>query len=110
MAASSSGGGGANTLELKVVDSDGTNVGVDWTREQLEALPGLTVHDLMLIPIERLRRFFDAGDHGQFTAKTELRRLISFQRLNLQRIECGTFAGNLSMLIDPLGYRGLIGI
>src|SRR3954463_3937727 len=34
-------------------------VGVDWTREQLEALPGLTVHDLMLLPIERLRRFFD---------------------------------------------------
>ncbi|MBS0443878.1 MAG: excinuclease ABC subunit UvrA [Proteobacteria bacterium] len=34
-------------------------VGVQWSREQLEALPGLTVHDLMLIPIERLRRFFD---------------------------------------------------
>jgi excinuclease ABC subunit A len=34
-------------------------VGVDWTREQLEALPGLSVHDLMLMPIDRLRRFFD---------------------------------------------------
>ncbi|MBK6004922.1 excinuclease ABC subunit UvrA [Ramlibacter ginsenosidimutans] len=34
-------------------------VGVQWTREQLEAMPGLTVHDLMLLPIERLRRFFD---------------------------------------------------
>ncbi|NUZ06550.1 excinuclease ABC subunit A [Schlegelella sp. ID0723] len=33
--------------------------GVDWTREQLEALPGLTVHDLMLLPIDRVRRFFD---------------------------------------------------
>ncbi|WP_191628874.1 excinuclease ABC subunit UvrA [Pandoraea terrae] len=33
--------------------------GVDWTREQLEALPGLTVHDLMLMPITRIRRFFD---------------------------------------------------
>ena len=32
--------------------------GVTWTREQLEALPGLTVHDLMLLPIERLARFF----------------------------------------------------
>jgi excinuclease ABC subunit A len=31
---------------------------VQWTREQLEALPGLTVHDLMLLPIERLARFF----------------------------------------------------
>lgn len=33
--------------------------GVDWSREQLEALPGLTVHDLMLMPIDRIRRFFD---------------------------------------------------
>jgi excinuclease ABC subunit A len=34
--------------------------GVDWNRAQLEALPGLTVHDLMLMPIERIRRFFDS--------------------------------------------------
>ena len=34
-------------------------VGAAWSRAALEALPGLTVHDLMLIPIERLRRFFD---------------------------------------------------
>ena len=33
--------------------------GVQWTREQLESLPGLTVHDLMQIPIERLHHFFD---------------------------------------------------
>jgi excinuclease ABC subunit A len=33
--------------------------GVGWTRAQLEALPGLCLHDLMLLPIERLRRFFD---------------------------------------------------
>jgi len=32
--------------------------GTAWTREQLEALPGLCLHDLMLLPIERLRRFF----------------------------------------------------
>ena len=34
-------------------------VGVQWTREQLEALPGLSLHDLMQLSIERLRRFFD---------------------------------------------------
>ncbi|MCE3270533.1 MAG: uvrA2 [Ramlibacter sp.] len=34
-------------------------VGVQWSRAQLEALPGLTLHDLMMLPIERLRRFFD---------------------------------------------------
>ena len=33
--------------------------GVAWDRAQLEALPGLTVHDLMLIPLERLHRYFD---------------------------------------------------
>ncbi|MFN7546492.1 MAG: excinuclease ABC subunit UvrA [Pseudomonadota bacterium] len=37
--------------------------GVRWTRGQLEALPGLALHDLMQLPIERLRRFFD-GDAG----------------------------------------------
>ena len=32
--------------------------GVQWSREQLEALPGLCLHDLMLLPIDRLRAFF----------------------------------------------------
>ncbi|WP_048439587.1 excinuclease ABC subunit UvrA [Caenimonas sp. SL110] len=36
-------------------------VGVDWTREQLQALPGLCLHDLMLMPIDRVRRFFDSN-------------------------------------------------
>ncbi|MFM2341991.1 MAG: excinuclease subunit, partial [Pseudomonadota bacterium] len=34
-------------------------VGAAWTREQLESLPGLSLHDLMLMPIARLRQFFD---------------------------------------------------
>jgi len=34
--------------------------GVQWSRAQLEALPGLSLHDLMLMPLERLKRFFDA--------------------------------------------------
>jgi excinuclease ABC subunit A len=32
--------------------------GVGWSREQLEALPGLALHDLMKLPILRLRAFF----------------------------------------------------
>ncbi|BEU97916.1 excinuclease ABC subunit UvrA [Acidovorax sp. DW039] len=32
--------------------------GVQWSREQLESLPGLCLHDLMLLPIDRLRQFF----------------------------------------------------
>ncbi|MCY4755719.1 excinuclease ABC subunit UvrA [Pelomonas aquatica] len=35
-------------------------VGVDWSREQLETLPGLSLHDLMQLPIARLRDFVDA--------------------------------------------------
>ncbi|MBZ8139004.1 excinuclease ABC subunit A [Rubrivivax gelatinosus] len=34
-------------------------VGAAWSREQLEALPGLNLHDLMQLSIDRLRRFFD---------------------------------------------------
>jgi excinuclease ABC subunit A len=34
--------------------------GVQWSREQLEALPGLGLHDLMQLPIARLRSFFEA--------------------------------------------------
>ncbi len=51
-------------------------LGVAWSRAQLEALPGLTLHDLMLLPIERLRSFFgrmalpegDAGAGGDAQA------------------------------------------
>jgi excinuclease ABC subunit A len=43
-------------------------VGVQWTREQLEALPGLCLHDLMLMPIDRLRKFFGRVEPQQEAA------------------------------------------
>ncbi|MDM0078023.1 excinuclease ABC subunit UvrA [Variovorax sp. J2P1-59] len=47
-------------------------VGAKWSREQLEALPGLCLHDLMLLPIERLRRFFDGIEsHGNSSTASE---------------------------------------
>ncbi|MDM0108246.1 excinuclease ABC subunit UvrA [Variovorax sp. J22R24] len=47
-------------------------VGAKWSREQLEALPGLCLHDLMLLPIERLRRFFDGIEsHGNSSSASE---------------------------------------
>lgn len=47
-------------------------VGAKWSREQLEALPGLCLHDLMLLPIERLRRFFDGIEsHGSGATANE---------------------------------------
>jgi len=33
--------------------------GAAWSTTQLEALPGLSLHDLMLLPIERVKAFFD---------------------------------------------------
>ncbi|MGD9945465.1 MAG: hypothetical protein AB7S98_19740, partial [Burkholderiaceae bacterium] len=33
--------------------------GVQWSAAQLDALPGLTIHDVMLLPIDRVKRFFD---------------------------------------------------
>ena len=33
--------------------------GVQWSRAQLAILPGLCLHDLMLLPIDRLRQFFE---------------------------------------------------
>jgi len=33
--------------------------GVAWSRAQLEALPGLCLHDLMLLPLSRVRSFFE---------------------------------------------------
>ena len=33
--------------------------GTHWSREQLEQLDGLSLHDVMLLPIERVRTFFD---------------------------------------------------
>ncbi len=58
--------------------------GVKWSREQLEALPGLTLHDLMLMPIDRLRKFFDSmsgtlvetGDRATTDGQTQALRLL----------------------------------
>ena len=36
--------------------------GVAWSRAQLEALPGLNLHDLMLLPLDKLRVFFNLLD------------------------------------------------
>ncbi|MDP4771260.1 MAG: excinuclease ABC subunit UvrA, partial [Limnohabitans sp.] len=41
------------------VDKRFMPAGVKWTRAQLEALPGLSLHDMMIMPLDRLRLFFD---------------------------------------------------
>ncbi len=51
--------------------------GVKWSREQLETLPGLSLHDLMLMPLDKLRAFFDAvrADSGLDPASADARAL-----------------------------------
>ena len=39
-------------------------VHAQWSRETLQALPGLSMHDLMRLPIERVRAFFDVLTFG----------------------------------------------
>ncbi|HEX5651351.1 MAG TPA: hypothetical protein VFX69_16970, partial [Steroidobacteraceae bacterium] len=56
-------------------------VGVAWTREQLEALPGLSLHDLMQLPIARLRSFFErqrAGDEALKLLYDEIRTRLKY--------------------------------
>ncbi|MBU4611097.1 excinuclease ABC subunit UvrA [Achromobacter sp. GG226] len=55
-----------------------------WSRETLEALPGLHIHDLMQLPIERVRVFFDrlrldgALDTATELLFTEVRARLKF--------------------------------
>jgi excinuclease ABC subunit A len=46
-------------------------VGVGWSAEQLQSLPGLSLHDLMLLPIDRLRIFFDRLFETQTAAQAD---------------------------------------
>ncbi|MGD8475609.1 MAG: excinuclease ABC subunit UvrA, partial [Burkholderiales bacterium] len=43
--------------------------GVEWTPQQLQAVDGLTLHDLVLLPIDRCKDFFDAFHAAAQTAR-----------------------------------------
>jgi excinuclease ABC subunit A len=58
--------------------------GVDWTRGQLEALPGLGLHDMMLLSIERLRRFFDMQQTPKELPDEALKLLLDEIRTRLR--------------------------
>ncbi|KVN05920.1 excinuclease ABC subunit UvrA [Burkholderia diffusa] len=70
--------------------------GVDWTRAQLEALPGLTVHDLMLLPIERIRRFFDEITLPSALLDEALKLLLAEVRTRLKYL-CDVGLGYLTL-------------
>ena len=70
--------------------------GTGWSREQLEALPGLTVHDLMLIPIERLHRFFDGLSLPSTMLDDALKLLLDEIRTRLKYL-CDVGIGYLTL-------------
>ena len=70
--------------------------GVDWNRAQLEALPGLTVHDLMLLPIERIRRFFDNLNLSSALLDDALKLLLAEVRTRLKYL-CDVGLGYLTL-------------
>jgi excinuclease ABC subunit A len=59
-------------------------LGVKWGEDRLAALPGLTMHDLMLLPIERCRMFFETLhlpaplDDATDLLLTEIRARLSY--------------------------------
>ncbi len=71
-------------------------VGVAWSREQLEALPGLTVHDLMLMPIDRIRRFFDGLSLPSSLLDEALKLLLDEVRTRLRYL-CDVGIGYLTL-------------
>ncbi|RKP50680.1 excinuclease ABC subunit UvrA [Trinickia fusca] len=70
--------------------------GTQWARAQLEALPGLTVHDVMLLPIERIRRFFDELTLPNALLDDALKLLIAEVRTRLKYL-CDVGLGYLTL-------------
>jgi excinuclease ABC subunit A len=60
--------------------------GVKWSREQLEALPGLCLHDLMLMPLDRMRTFFSTLDEALPPAGSDASGQAQALRLLLDEI------------------------
>jgi excinuclease ABC subunit A len=71
-------------------------VGASWSRAQLEALPGLGLHDLMLLPIERLRRFFDSLETPAELPDEALKLLLDEIRTRLRYL-CDVGIGYLTL-------------
>jgi excinuclease ABC subunit A len=71
-------------------------VGAAWTREQLEALPGLHLHDLMQLPIDRLRGFFDTLTLPDALRDEALKLLLGEIRTRLKYL-CDVGIGYLAL-------------
>ncbi len=71
-------------------------VGVAWSREQLEALPGLNLPDLMQLSIERLRRFMEGLSLPSSLLDDALKLLLDEVRTRLKYL-CDVGLGYLTL-------------
>ncbi len=71
-------------------------VGATWSRSQLEALPGLSLHDLMMLPIARLRSFFDGLSLPSTMLDEALKLLLDEMRTRLRYL-CDVGLGYLTL-------------
>jgi excinuclease ABC subunit A len=71
-------------------------VGAKWSREQLEALPGLNLNDMMQLSIERLRRFFDTVALPSTMLDDALKLLLGEARTRLKYL-CDVGLGYLTL-------------
>jgi excinuclease ABC subunit A len=71
-------------------------VGVDWTSAQLESLPGLGLHDLMQLPLHRIRRFFDGLTLSGSVGDEALKLLLDEIRTRLKYL-CDVGLGYLTL-------------
>ena len=71
-------------------------LGTGWSREQLEALPGLNLMDAMQLSIERLRRFFDSLTLPSTLLDDALKLLLDEVRTRLKYL-CDVGLGYLTL-------------
>ena len=71
-------------------------VGVSWSRAQLEALDGLALHDLMRLPIDRLKGFFTALSLPDAMRNEALKLLLDEIRTRLKYL-CDVGIGYLTL-------------
>ncbi|WP_421026938.1 excinuclease ABC subunit UvrA [Paraburkholderia sp. A1RO-5L] len=89
-------GTGENASEVLAPEARFMPHGVEWSRAQLEALPGLTLHDVMLLPIERIRRFFDSLSLSSALLDDALKLLLAEVRTRLRYL-CDVGLGYLTL-------------
>lgn len=75
--------------------------GVGWSREQLESLPGLCLHDLMRLPITRLREFFaqlaPAADADKNDGEAQALKMLHAEVMTRLQYLCDVGIGYLTL-------------